>query len=92
MLYFHNYTYLPFSFASLDSFAIPGWFEIFEILSGPKAFSALVRKADDEEEDGIMIDDEDDLDIGADELLPDNGNNDSVLNELVPASTKIFSK
>jgi hypothetical protein len=91
MLSCQNYTYLPFSLVSLDSFKIPGWLEIFEIFSGPKEFSALVRNADDVEEDGIMTDDEDDLDTGADELLPDNDTKDSLINGLQPASTKIFS-
>ena len=38
-----------------------------------------------------MIDDEDDLDNGADKLLPDSDTKDSLLNELLPASTKIMN-
>ena len=82
-------THLPFSLGSADSLEDPNAFEVLEDASGPNELSATAEKADDEEEEGIMTDDEDDLDIGADEELPDNEAGDSLL-YILATSAEIF--
>jgi hypothetical protein len=60
--------------------------EFFKTFSEPNEFSLFPRNAVDEEEDGIMIEDEDDFDIGVDELLPDSDVRDSLVYALVSST------
>jgi hypothetical protein len=73
---------------SSASFPFPELLEFFKTFSEPNEFSLFARNAVDEEEDGIMIEDEDDFDIGVDELLPDSDVRDSLVYALV-LSTEI---
>lgn len=82
----------PFSLVSFDSLEDTNLFEIFDAASNPNGLSATTEKADDEEEEGIMTDDEDDLDIGADEELPDNDAGDSLLYELVTSTPQVIGE
>ena len=58
---------------------MPSVFEGFEDASNPNKLSVTTENADDEEEEGIMTEDEEDLDIGADDELPDDDAGDSLL-------------
>lgn len=77
----------PFSLDSFGSFTIPGCFEVFETFSGPKEFSALVRNAEDDEEEGIITGVEVVFCVRADELHADKDTRESLLKELLPTST-----
>ena len=81
--------YLRFSLVSFDSLEHPSGIELLGGDSSPNELSPRAENADDEEEEGIMTDDEDDFDTGADELLPDSDAGDSFVYELA-ASTEMF--
>lgn len=82
----------PFSLVSFDSLEHPNGFEVFEGVSNPNELSASAEKADDEEEEGIMTDDEDDLDTGAEELLPDDDAGDSLVYELAASTPQVVGE
>ena len=90
-LKFRSYLCLPFSLDSFGSFTIPGCFEVFETFSGPKEFSALVRNAEDDEEEGIITGVEVVFCVRADELHADKDTRESLLKELLPTSTKMYN-
>ena len=89
------YINLPFSLDSIDSFKFPETKDIFKTGSDPNEFSLFAKKAVDEEDDGIMREDEVDFDSGAYELLTDNDDRDSLVCELTIkdniTSTRVFN-